>query len=357
MKVVVAIDSFKGCLTSVEANAAARAGILAAYPDASVLEIPVSDGGEGWLDAFRAAIGGEMVNVRAYDPLLRPIDSCYLRKDDMAVIETARVIGLTLLQDEERNPLQATTYGVGQIIADAIRKGCRRFVIGLGGSATSDVGKGMLQALSEMLGEGMDVEKIPLLKTLQFTIATDVKNPLYGPDGAAHVFAMQKGATAKMIDELDRRAMAFSKQSAARCGYDKALLPGAGAAGGLGYAFMQYLHAESRSGIELLLDTIRFEEQLKGADVVVTGEGSADAQTLMGKLPQGIMNRARNCGVPTFLIAGKVVDRQQLIDSGFVGVECIHPPTIPFEEAIQKNLSIEHIRKLMGKKGFLSSYK
>ena len=346
VKIVVAIDSFKGCLTSMEANAAARSGILAACADAEVVDIPVSDGGEGWLDAYRTAVGGEMVSVRVCDPLMRQTDCCYLRKGDLAVIETARAIGLTLLKAEERNPLTATSYGVGQLVTDAIRRGCRRFVIGLGGSGTSDAGKGMLQALSDAFGSE-DLYHVSALKDLQFTLATDVTNPLCGPQGAAHVFGPQKGATPEMVVELDRRAAAFAEQSAKRCGHDCSLAAGAGAAGGLGYAFMQYLRAGCRSGIDLLLDAVGFDKQVEGANLVVTGEGRADGQTLMGKLPHGIMLRASRHHVPTLLIAGKVTDRQMLLDAGFAYVESINPPTLPLEEAMEKAVAAENIRKLM----------
>ena len=346
MKIIVAIDSFKGCLSSAEANAAAQSGVLAACPDAEVVDIPVSDGGEGWLDAYRIAVGGEMVSVRVCDPLMRQTDCCYLRKDDLAVIETARAIGLTLLKAEERNPLTATSYGVGQLVADAIRRGCRRFVIGLGGSGTSDAGKGMLQALSDAFGRE-DLYCVSALKDLQFTLATDVTNPLCGPQGAAHVFGPQKGATPEMVVELDRRAAAFAEQSAKRCGHDCSLAAGAGAAGGLGYAFMQYLRAGCRSGIDLLLDAVGFDKQVEGANLVVTGEGRADGQTLMGKLPHGIMLRASRYHVPTLLIAGKVTDRQMLLDAGFAYVESINPPTLSLEEAMEKAVAAQNIRKLM----------
>ena len=241
-KIIIAIDSFKGCLSSSEANQAAAEGIRRCMPDAEIIQIPVSDGGEGWTEAFKAAIGGELVEAEVSDPLMRPIVAPYLIKGDTAVIEIAKASGLTLLSETERNPMTATSYGTGQLVADAVRRGCRHIIVGLGGSATSDCGKGMLEAMHN----AHDIT----LKDVRFTIATDVKNPLCGNNGAAHVFAPQKGATPEMVEELDRRAKAFAEESARLFGYDRQDKPGAGAAGGLGYAFMQYMWAECRSGIE-----------------------------------------------------------------------------------------------------------
>ena len=295
-------------------------------PDAEIIQIPVSDGGEGWLDAFQAAFGGELVEVKVHDPLMRSIVAPYLIKGDTAVIEIAKASGLTLLSEKERNPMTATSYGTGQLVADAVRRGCRHIIVGLGGSATSDCGKGMLEAMHN----AHDI----MLKDVRFTIATDVKNPLCGKNGAAHVFAPQKGATPEMVEELDRQAKEFAEESARHFGYDLQNMPGAGAAGGLGYAFMQYLGAECKSGIELLLDIAKFDEKLHGAQLVITGEGSADSQTLMGKLPMGILQRAKQQDIPTMLIAGRIKNRQQLLDAGFSQVECINPSDLPLEEAM-----------------------
>jgi glycerate kinase len=292
MKVIIAIDSFKGCLTSKEANEAAAKGIRMAYPDAEIVEVAVSDGGEGYIEAFHAAIGGRLEEITARDPLMRPIKAKYLLYNDTAVIEIAQVSGLTLLTNEERNPMVATSYGTGQLVADAVRKGAKHIIVGLGGSATSDAGMGMLGALIDTFAKNKSWDDIKALKDVTFTIASDVKNPLYGENGAAHVFAPQKGATQEMVLALDERARKFAEISARHFGYDRSQMPGAGAAGGLGYAFLQYLHAKSMSGIQLLLDTIRFKEIVKDSDLIITGEGSADLQTLMGKLPMGILEQA-----------------------------------------------------------------
>ena len=342
MKVIVAIDSFKGCLTSKEANGAAAEGIRSVFPEAEVVEVPVSDGGEGYMEAFHAAVGGQLEEVTVRDPLMRLITAKYLLHNEMAVIEIAKASGLTLLAKEERNPMVATSYGTGQLVADAIKKGAKRIIIGLGGSATSDAGVGMLRALIDTFARHGRWDDIEVLKDVSFTIASDVKNPLCGENGAAHVFAPQKGATPEMVLALDERARKFAQLSAKHFGYDRSETAGAGAAGGLGYAFLQYLDAKCMSGIQLLLDTIRFKEMVKDADLIITGEGSADRQTLMGKLPMGILEQAGK--VPVWLIAGKICDREELLKAGFVHVACINPPGITLEEAMRQEVAKENIR-------------
>jgi len=333
-KIIVAIDSLKGCLTSAEANQAASEGVLQGMPEAEVVKVPVSDGGEGWLEAFHTVMGGEIIEVNVKDPLMRPIVAQYLLMGDTAVIEIAKASGLTLLSSEERNPMVVTSYGTGQLVVDAIRRGCKHIIVGLGGSATSDCGIGMLEAI-----ENADY------KDVRFTIATDVTNPLCGENGAAYVFGPQKGATPEMVEALDARAKRFAEESAKRMDRDCQNMHGAGAAGGLGYAFLQYMNAECRSGIDLLLDTIHFDDMLQDADLVITGEGSADRQTLMGKLPFGILQRARKHDVPVMLIAGRIADEQLLTDAGFSRVACINPHGLPLEIAMQPETAKENIRK------------
>ena len=370
-KIIVAIDSFKGCLTSAEANQAASEGVFAKMPEAEVVQIPVSDGGEGWLEAFNVAIGGELVEVNVKDPLMRPIVAQYLMQGDTAVIEIAKASGLTLLSPEERNPMVATSYGTGQLVVDAVRKGCKRIIVGLGGSATSDCGIGMLRAIIDSFSKGGNWDDVRELDDVRFTIATDVTNPLCGENGAAHVFAPQKfaikreqseldsiaereqtrpqvkGAIHEQVLALDARAKRFAEASAKHMGRDCQNMPGAGAAGGLGYAFLQYMNAECRSGIDLLLDTIHFDDLLQDANLVITGEGSADRQTLMGKLPFGILQRAQRHDVPVMLIAGRIADEQQLLAAGFSRVTCINPPGLPLEIAMQPATAKENIRRVM----------
>jgi glycerate kinase len=376
-KVIVAIDSFKGCLTSAEANQAAREGILSKMPEAEVVQVPVSDGGEGFMEAFQAAMGGEIVEVNVKDPLMRTIVAQYLVQGDTAVIEIAKASGLTLLSPEERNPMVATSYGTGQLVVDAVRKGCKHIIVGLGGSATSDCGIGMLRAIIDSFAKGMSWDDVRELDDVRFIIATDVTNPLCGENGAAHVFAPQKfaikreqseldsiaerkqtrpqvkGASHDDVLALDARAKRFAEASAKHLGRDCQNKPGAGAAGGLGYAFLQYMNADCRSGIDLLLDTIHFDDLLQNADLVITGEGSADRQTLMGKLPFGILQRCRNVTrnqqhaqqhhIPVMLIAGRIADEQLLLAAGFARVACINPPNLPLEIALQPSTAKENI--------------
>jgi glycerate kinase len=340
MKVVLAIDSFKGCLTSKEANQAAAEGVRKAWPDAEIVQVPVSDGGEGFLEAFHAAIGGEIVELTVRDPLMRPVTAKYLRKDETAVIEIAQASGLTLLSKEERNPMAASSYGTGQLVADAVKQGAKNIIVGLGGSATSDAGTGMLDALIDTFSNNGQWNGIEELDNVRFALATDVNNPLFGENGAARVFAPQKGANPDMVLRLDERARKFAEDSARYFGYDFSRQEGAGAAGGLGYAFLQYLNADCKSGIQLLLETIRFDEIVKDADLVITGEGSADRQTLMGKLPMGILQHSG--GVPVCLIAGRISDQEELKRAGFSQVKCINPEGMPLEEAMRKDVAIQN---------------
>ena len=302
MNIIIAIDSFKGCLSSALANQSAADGVLSVSADVKVVQMPVSDGGEGWLSAYHAAIGGELITKTVRDPLMRWIEAQYLVKDQTAVVEIAQASGLPLLTAEERNPMVATSYGTGQLIVDAVRRGCKEIIVGLGGSATSDCGKGMLRAIIDAFAQQGTWDDITELQDVRFTIATDVTNPLCGPEGAAHVFAPQKGATPANMN------------------------------------------AGCRSGIELLLEAVGFESLLQDASLVITGEGSADRQTLMGKLPFGILQSAKRHQVPVALIAGRIGDRQQLLDAGFAHVECINPPGLSLEEAIQPSVAQQNIK-------------
>lgn len=343
MKCLIVFDSWKGCMRSDEANLAARQGILDAAPSAEVVCLQASDGGEGMLEAFMSAMGGTMVRIRVHDPLMRPIEAEYAVASDTAIIEVARACGLTLLSPDERNPMEATSYGVGELVVDAYRRGCRQFIIGLGGSGTSDAGRGMLQAILDTVGNFSLAGNDVFNKSCSFILASDVQNPLFGPNGAAHVFSPQKGATPEMVTLLDRQAKEFAEWAKTVCGHDCSHNPGAGAAGGLGYAFMQFLGAECRSGIDLLLDAYQFDNLLEGADYVLTGEGSADRQTLMGKLPYGVMRRASSRHVPTLLFSGKLSDEAELLNAGFAKAICINPPSLPLSEAIRKDVAISRL--------------
>lgn len=342
--ILLALDSFKGCLTSEEVETAFAHALT--ERGARVHCLPLSDGGEGMLPAFMAALHGQTLEVEVHDPLMRPIMARYgVATDGTAVIESAQACGLTLMSAAERNPLTATTYGVGELVAHAAKRGCRRFIVGLGGSGTSDAGEGMLRGLTDTLAPGGTIEEVlhGPLRDCRFILASDVRNPLYGPEGAAHVFAPQKGATPDMVDELDRRARRFAEQSARRLGRDAAHQPGAGAAGGLGYAFLQYLQATTQSGADLLLDLADFDHLLAHADLVITGEGHADRQTLMGKLPERVMQRARRRGVPVWLVAGRADDAAPLLQAGFSRVSSLTPDHMPLEEAVRPETARRNI--------------
>ena len=351
MKIVIAIDSFKGCLTSSEANEAARLGVLDTYPDADVRTVAVSDGGEGWLDSILQTRGGEIFSESVHDPLMRTINADYLflKESNTVVVESAKIIGLGLLKKEERNPLKATSYGLGEIImsAWARHRGCR-FIIGLGGTSTSDSGIGMLKAINAFCQQqGIQNSAMP-----EFLLANDVSNPLCGPQGAARVFAPQKGADKRTVEILERRARRFAFSSARQMnGKDCSANPGAGAAGGLGYAFMQYLNATCQPGIDLLLKLVEFSRLTKDADIVVTGEGSADHQTLLGKAPIGILNHIKQQWSDkqkkhpaVCLIAGKLQDKELLTKAGFNQAVCINPPSISLQNAMQKEVAVRNIR-------------
>lgn len=351
LKVLSAIDSFKGCLTSAEANEAAAGGLKKCRPDADVECYTVSDGGEGFLEAMQP---DEIVTCHVHDALMRGCDAAFGIKNWKAIIEVAKAIGLTMVEPENRNPLVATSYGLGELVAHALRRGCKEFIIGLGGVATSDCGLGMLKALKrEWQTQANKLWYEPFdtawLRKIKVTLATDVKNPLYGPDGAAHVFAPQKGADADMIEKLDRRAKTFAAMAAKHQGRDCANAPGAGAAGGLGYAFMEFMDAKVESGADLVLQASGFDEALNASEkpqFVVTGEGSADAQTLMGKLPSIILKHCKAMDIPVILVAGHIKDRDQLLEAGFEKVIDINAG-LDMGHAMDKDVASQRIENAM----------
>ena len=346
MKIILAIDSFKGCMTSEEVENAISSSLNS--KEIEIHNIPMSDGGEGMLEAFISAMNGRIVETNVHDPLMRPITAQYgITPGGIAIIETAKACGLTLMTPLERNPIKASTYGVGELIIHAFRNGCKDFIIGLGGSGTSDCGAGMLKAVSDSFASECAIKDIisRKMKDCRFTLASDVRNPLYGPNGAAHIYAPQKGATESMVIELDNRAMTFARESALLMGKDTSHEPGAGAAGGLGYAFMQYFDATFQSGADLLLDLTDFDILLNGADLIITGEGHADAQTLMGKLPERILRRGQKHKVPVWLIAGRVEQSERLVSEGFERVYGITPESMFTEEAIIPGNAIKNIKR------------
>ncbi len=349
------MDSFKGCMTSREANDAVREALSEADGHPEILSYPVSDGGDGMLDAFMEALGGRKISIDVHDPMMRHVTASYgILPDGTAIIESAKACGLSLVEPEKRNPLAASSYGVGELIADAVRQGSRNFVVGFGGSGTSDAGIGMLRALTDVFAPGKTIDEVlsGRLKDCRFTLACDVANPLCGNSGAARIFAPQKGAGPEEVEIIERRTAKFADMSARHFGFDRSSLPGAGAAGGLGYAFMQFMNAESRSGADLLLDMIKFDEMVANADVVITGEGSADRQTLMGKLPLRILRKAASLHVPVWLVAGRVGERDALLSSGFSKVIAVTPDGMPMEEATDKETARKNIMNAIKKECF-----
>ncbi len=324
MKVVVAIDSLKGSLSSMEAGMAIKEGVLAAKPDAEVIVKPLADGGEGTTDALIEGLDGERVDMTATGPYSRPVKCYYglLRETNTAVMEMASAAGITL--EPEKDPRRATTRGVGEMIVDAMEKGCREFIIGIGGSATNDGGIGMLKALGfefrdkdgNDVGEGgqalgrvasIHMENAnPELKNCKFRIACDVNNPLCGENGATYIYGPQKGVTDDIKEELDKAMANYGAVTAKTIGRDLTRVPGTGAAGGLGFAFLCYLNGELTPGIDLILDAVGLEKELEGADVVVTGEGRLDNQTAMGKAPVGVAKLGKKYGARVVAFAGSV---------------------------------------------------
>ncbi|MBE6598451.1 MAG: glycerate kinase [Ruminococcaceae bacterium] len=325
MRIVLAIDSFKGSMTSMEAASAAKEGILSVCPHAEVIPVPIADGGEGTVEALVSGMGGEVRTVTVHGPLLDPVSAPYgfLPESNTAIIEMAAASGLVLVPKEKRNPTLTTTYGVGELIRHAIESGARHFIIGIGGSATHDCGVGMLQALGWRfsykdgicsLSEVEFIDKsgvLPALSECTFRIACDVTNPLCGETGAASVYSPQKGADEAMVKALDgaslRFAELYTKTGAAASPFPCGALhthPGAGAAGGLGFAFLGFLGGELCSGIRLIMEETGLEEKIIGSDLVITGEGRIDAQTSMGKAPAGVAELGKKHGVPVFMVAG-----------------------------------------------------
>lgn len=362
-KIVVASDSFKGSLTSLEVALSAEKGIREVFPQCNVVKVNVADGGEGTMDALCSTLGGQWVTVPAEDPLGRVRDVSYVVLADgkTAVIEMSAASGLPLLQPHERNPLLTSTYGTGEMIADALSRGCRRFLVGIGGSATNDAGMGMLCALGyrfvdaqgnvlEGRGESMaKVEDIDMsrvseaVKESEFIVACDVDSPFCGPRGAAYVFSPQKGADPRMVESLDAGMEHLSSVIARVTGKDVRNVPGAGAAGGLGGGFLAFLNARLERGIEMVLDAIGFDDIIRGADLVITGEGRVDSQTLTGKTPYGIMKRALRQGIPCIAIGGSVMLGDGDDVSGFDAVVPVTPPDMPLEEAMRSRIASSNV--------------
>ena len=324
-KCIVISDSFKGTLSSLEICRIARESIPRFFPDCQVITAPVADGGEGLVECFEAAIGAQPVTVSVTGPLGRPVRAVYARKDKLAIVEVAAAAGLPMM-GRNGDPARTTTYGVGELIRHAIENGCIEILLGLGGSATNDGGCGCAAALGtgfydkhgkRFIPTGATLERIETIRVsdgwtmpedVRITVMCDVDNPLYGPTGAAYVFGPQKGADAAMIARLDKGLRKLDAVMKKDLGVSVADVPGAGAAGGMGAGCMAFLHAELKPGIECVLDTIGFDAMLEDAELVITGEGRIDSQSVHGKVISGIAKRTRSRGIPLIALVGGIAE-------------------------------------------------
>lgn len=343
MNITIAIDSFKGSLSSMEAGQAVAEGIRRVMPSAGIRIRPLADGGEGTTEALTAGLGGELKSLTVTGPLGRPVTASYglIRERKMAVLEMASAAGLTLISQEERNPLEATTYGIGEMIRDAIGEGCRHFLVGIGGSATNDGGTGMLSALGFQFldSEGQPIplgakglENLaristenarPELSQCSFHIACDVTNPLCGENGCSAVYGPQKGADPEMIRQMDHWMERYGDLAARTFPAADKEAPGAGAAGGLGFAFLTFLNGSLESGVGMVLKEINLKDDIRDADLVITGEGRLDAQTVMGKAPIGVAHLAKEYGKPVIAFSGAVTREAGLCNQH--GIDAFFP--------------------------------
>ena len=356
MKIVVAPDSFKGSVSALEAANAMEQGIRRVFPDAIIDKIPMADGGEGTVQSLVDATGGHIQTRRVVAPLENEVNAKFgiLADGETAVIEMASASGLTLVPPHERNPLRTTTYGTGQLIHAALEAGCRRLIIGIGGSATNDGGAGMAEALGVRLldvngeqiprgGAGLaelasiDITGLhPAIAETETVVACDVNNPLTGPDGASHVYGPQKGATPEMIETLDQHLGHFDGVLTQALGKSFNDIPGAGAAGGLGAGLMAFLNAELRLGVDIMIDAVGLEKRIEGASVVFTGEGQLDFQTVFGKTPVGVAKVAKARNIPVIAIAGGVAEGAEAVyDAGIDAMLGIVQEPISLEGAVE----------------------
>ena len=366
MKVAIAIDSFKGSLSSFDAGRAVTEGIKTVYADAQTEIRPLADGGEGTVAAITSSMGGKICKVNVCGPLGDMVEAEYgiIPEEKIAIIEMASAAGITLIDAEKRNPLLTTTYGVGELIAHAIRENaCRKFIIGIGGSATNDGGVGMLQALGfSFLDENgnaiprgarglSSLSRIERDRTLdaldqcEFHIACDVTNPLCGERGCSAVFGPQKGATPEMVNDMDHWLENYARLTQATMGNSFACAHGAGAAGGLGFAFISYLNGELESGIELVMRTTHLEETIKTSDIVITGEGKLDGQTSMGKAPVGVAKLAKKYGKPVIAFSGCVGDNAELCNHE--GIDAFFPilrSVCTLDEAMDTDIAYQNLK-------------
>ena len=370
-KIVIASDSFKGSLTSAQVADAAALGIRELLPECDIDKVCIADGGEGTAAVLTEALNGQPCSIEVHDPLGRPVMATYgiindSRSPITAVMDMAQASGLTHLDPSERNPMLTSTYGTGEMIADALKRGCRRFLIGIGGSATNDGGTGMLEALgyrfldSEgklirncrggILCEISDIDDryaLPELKEAEFIIACDVDSVFYGSEGASHIFAPQKGAGKDMVGILEDGMKSFAGVIKEKYGTDLSSARGSGAAGGLGGAFLAFMNASLKKGIDMVLDNVRFDERILGADMVITGEGRIDSQTSKGKAISGVLERASRKGIPVVALCG-ICDLKDKSLDGFKAIFPISPrpsDDIELSAAMNSSTAFENVRK------------
>lgn len=358
MNVLIAVDSYKGNLTSLDVAQIVVEGIRRVYPDAEIQKFAMADGGEGTAQTLTSFLHGEMVSTPVMGPNGAVVNAKYgILQGSTAIMEMAEASGITLVPALERNPMKATTYGTGQMIRDALNRDCRKVIIGIGGSATNDGGVGMAAALGAVFLDedgrkiglgGADLSKIadidlrgldPRLKDTQFIVACDVNNPLCGVSGASAVFGPQKGATPEMVNLLDKGLKNYAEIIQRRTGYKVTEIPGSGAAGGLGAGLIAFCGADLRSGIDIVMDILDIENAIRKADVVITGEGRVDAQTAHGKVPAGIAMRAKKYGKPVFAVAGYAdQDAKATYECGIDAVVSSITAPMTNEEAIQNSV-------------------
>ena len=364
MRVVVAIDSFKGSMSSLEAGEAISNGIKKAHKDAEVEIRPLADGGEGTVEALSIGMGGRLINVDVTGPAGKSVNAVYgiVDSSKTAIIEMSQAAGITLVSGDEKNPLYTTTFGVGELIKDAINKGCRHFVVGIGGSATNDCGIGMLQALGyefldkegKQVGFGAsgvrdivsirDENVIKELSECYFRVACDVNNPLSGDLGCSAIYGPQKGATKEMVADMDGWLKNYSKIVKEKYPDADSEYPGTGAAGGLGYAFFNFTNSKLESGIKIVLDETKLEEYVKDADIVVTGEGRLDHQTVMGKAPVGVANIAKKYNKKVIAFSGSVTEDAGVCNEH--GIDAFFPilrRIVTLEEAMQTDTAKQNL--------------
>lgn len=365
MNILVASDSFKGCLSSPQINDAIERGIRQVVPDSHVIKIPIADGGEGTCEALLYTLGGQRVTLTVHDPLMRPITAYYgILPNGTAIIEMAQAAGLTLLSEEERNPLYTTTYGVGEMVKDAMVRGCRDFIIAIGGSCTNDAGLGFFTALgytfydnagNVLPGIGASLEKIatmddakviPELANCRFQVMCDVTNPFYGPNGASFVYAPQKGADPKTVIRLDHGLRHVHRLIQEAFGIDLQTIPGSGAAGGFGGGLYAFLNAQLIPGIELLLELVNIDSLLKDVDLMFTGEGKIDHQSAMGKVLTGLGKRGSRYQIPVIALCGTVSDGyDDLFSMGITSVFSVLDEPLTAEQALHPEMTLKRIER------------